>query len=109
MLFRPGCTSIADLTHREARTWLKWLGLQWERPSLTDYYIMQNTQYIYRVAEMFSKKAPQLSMKDLLLEFSDGTKEAKNEEALERKAIENKHAVLSMFKNVDIVKKTKNG
>lgn len=106
MLFRSGCNSVADLTHREARTWLKWLDLQWDHPSRSDYYTMQNTLYISSVAGMFSKNAPKTTMKDLQLNFFDREEDTQlTEEKLKQQAAKNKAAALSMFKNIEIVKK----
>jgi len=54
-------------THREYLTWMAWLNKQWNEPSRTDHYIMQNTAAIQTIQRMLSKGAKPTS--DLKIPF----------------------------------------
>ena len=45
---------MQSITHREFKTWIAWLDDQWNKPSKSDYYLMQIAGY---VSHVLSKKS----------------------------------------------------
>lgn len=56
-------------THREYRTWSRWLELEWDKPSRSDWFLMQIAAEIRRV---LSKKPKLIQLKHFFLKFTTG-------------------------------------
>lgn len=59
------------VTHRQYLAWQAWDREEWNKPSRTDYYLMQLTLAIYRVN---SKTPGSVRMKDCELKFTQTQK-----------------------------------
>jgi len=57
---------------REFKRWSYWLASEWDRPSRTDYYLMQLTMEVRLLRyQMASKTAKSVAMADMLIRFGD--------------------------------------
>lgn len=58
------------MTWRQSLAWHAWLDLRWNRPSLTDYYLMMLVREVGSIpARVWGKSPPQTVLKDYQLEF----------------------------------------
>jgi len=57
---------MASMTHREYLTRLAWLNMEWEKPSLSDHYLMQIAQEVRRV---LSKKPKNIKLDDFEIKW----------------------------------------
>lgn len=79
------------MTHRQYLAWQAWLGMEWNRPSRSDHYLMQLALVTMR-ANM--KHPGRVQMKHLQLEFKEVTRTAsKPEGRLDPRKIEKAAAV----------------
>lgn len=59
------------MTHREYRLWCDWLSAEWDRPSRTDFYLMQIAAEIKSLIMTTAGKTGKISMKDFHLKFKN--------------------------------------
>lgn len=63
---------LGPMTHRQCLAWTYWLRDEWDRPSRSDWYVMQlNTS----LARMFAKNPSSIEVKHFKLEFKDESTE----------------------------------
>lgn len=62
------------MTHRQYTTWVEWLFMRANDPSVTEQYIMQNTAMIQRVN---SKKGAKITTSDFKISFVRTDKDGK--------------------------------
>lgn len=56
-------------THRQYLAWMDWLDEEWNRPSRSDFYLMQITQFVSAIINAFSKHPKNSRLKDYRIEF----------------------------------------
>jgi hypothetical protein len=57
-------------THREFKTWIRWLDEQWNNPTADQYYLMSVAQ---RVQQVLSKNPNQISLSQQKITFGPGS------------------------------------
>lgn len=81
---RPNCTLYEfsnKMTHREFKLWLRWLDDNYNKPSLSDYYMMQIAAEVRRV---LSKNPDKIKLKDFLLSFDTSDKKEKGKKKVDK-------------------------
>lgn len=91
------------VTHRQYLLWQIWLDLQWDRPTLSDYYLMQIAAEVKRV---LSKSPNKIKLKDFLLKF--GNQREKVQETPEQAAAKSKAAWVGWVSGVWNAMKSRN-
>lgn len=64
---------MANTTQRQFNTWMTWLNMEWDRPSLSDHYLMQIACQVTRV---LAKDPAKIQPNDFRLKFVSKETEA---------------------------------
>jgi len=73
-LHLPLDVCLRETTHRQYRTWLAWLDMQWNRPARSDHYLMRIAQALYQMpALLFGKRgdANKVKLEEMRLKFEE--------------------------------------
>lgn len=62
---------MKEHTHRQYLAWMAWLEMQWDRPSRTDWYLMQIAAEVYK---KFRKNPAQILVETFKLRFKSSNK-----------------------------------